>query len=162
LEQPQRQPAEGAIRPDHGRVASIACCTIGSWRSDDPWRRAKSATWARVSAAVVAARSRATLDVDVRRLLCDCSQPMLYIASSKDEVISRRNLEDLPVTETSTLDEAIGLMLLRHLRHLPILSREGKVLGLLSIRALLEEKVQDLSREVISLEQYMANDGPGG
>jgi hypothetical protein len=36
------------------------------------------------------------------------------------------------------------------------------VLGLLSIRALLEERLEDLSREVSSLEQYMANDGPGG
>jgi hypothetical protein len=26
----------------------------------------------------------------------------------------------------------------------------------------LEDKVDDLSREVSSLEQYMANDGPGG
>lgn len=66
------------------------------------------------------------------------------------------------VTEASTPDEAISIMLVRHLRHLPVLSRDGTVLGLLSIRALLEEKVQDLSRAVTSLEQYMANDGPGG
>jgi hypothetical protein len=36
------------------------------------------------------------------------------------------------------------------------------VLGLLSIRALLEERLEDLSRDVSSLEQYTANDGPGG
>jgi CBS domain-containing protein len=66
------------------------------------------------------------------------------------------------VTDTCTTDEAINVMLVGHLRHLPILGGDGKVLGLLSIRALLEEKVDDLSREVSSLEQYMANDGPGG
>jgi CBS domain-containing protein len=66
------------------------------------------------------------------------------------------------VTDTCTTDEAINVMLVGHLRHLPILGDDGKVLGLLSIRALLEEKVDDLSREVSSLEQYMANDGPGG
>jgi hypothetical protein len=48
------------------------------------------------------------------------------------------------------------------LRHLPILGSDGKVLGLLSIRALLEDKFDELNREVSSLEQYMANDGPGG
>jgi CBS domain-containing protein len=66
------------------------------------------------------------------------------------------------VTDTCTPDEAINVMLVGHLRHLPILGGDGKILGLLSIRALLEEKVDDLSREVSSLEQYMANDGPGG
>jgi len=66
------------------------------------------------------------------------------------------------VTDTSSPDEAINVMLVEHLRHLPILGSDGRVLGLLSIRALLEDKVDDLSREVSSLEQYMANDGPGG
>jgi CBS domain-containing protein len=66
------------------------------------------------------------------------------------------------VTDTSSPDEAINVMLVEHLRHLPILGSDGKVLGLLSIRDLLEDKVDDLSREVSSLEQYMANDGPGG
>lgn len=66
------------------------------------------------------------------------------------------------VTDDCTPDEAIGLMLDGHLRHLPILGSDGKVLGLLSSRALLEDKVQDLSYEVSSLEQYLANDGPGG
>jgi CBS domain-containing protein len=66
------------------------------------------------------------------------------------------------VTEASTPEEAISVMLDEHLRHLPILGSDGRVLGLLSIRALLEGKMHDLSREVNSLEQYMANDGPGG
>jgi CBS domain-containing protein len=66
------------------------------------------------------------------------------------------------VTDTCTPDEAINVMLVGHLRHLPILGSDGRVLGLLSIRALLEAKFDDLSREVSSLEQYMSNDGPGG
>jgi len=68
----------------------------------------------------------------------------------------------MTVTEASTHDEASKLMLVERLRHLPILSSDGKVLGLLSIRALLEERLEDLHREMSSLEQYMANDGPGG
>jgi len=66
------------------------------------------------------------------------------------------------LTDDSAVDEAIDMMLVGHLRHVPIVGRDGGVLGLLSIRALLEDKVDDLSREVIALEQYMANDGPGG
>jgi CBS domain-containing protein len=66
------------------------------------------------------------------------------------------------VTDASTPEDAIEVMLNGHLRHVPILARDGRVLGLLSIRALLEDKVDNLSREVSSLEHYMANDGPGG
>jgi CBS domain-containing protein len=66
------------------------------------------------------------------------------------------------VTEECTREEAIGVMVDGHLRHLPILGSDGKVLGLLSILALLEDRMQDLSQEMSSLEQYMANDGPGG
>ena len=68
----------------------------------------------------------------------------------------------MTVTEASTHEEASTVMLAEHLRHLPILDSHGKVLGLLSMRALLEERLEDLSRSVSSLEQYMANDGPGG
>ena len=66
------------------------------------------------------------------------------------------------VTEAAGPEEAIGVMLTGHLRHLPILGNDGRVSGLLSIRALLEDRMDDLSREVSSLEQYIANDGPGG
>jgi len=66
------------------------------------------------------------------------------------------------LTADSSPDEVIEVMLVGHLRHVPVLAKDGRVLGLLSIRALLEDKVHDLSREVHALEQYMANDGPGG
>ena len=68
----------------------------------------------------------------------------------------------MTITEASTCEEASAVMLLGHLRHLPIIAGDGKVVGLLSMRALLEERLHDLSQEVSSLEQYMANDGPGG
>jgi CBS domain-containing protein len=66
------------------------------------------------------------------------------------------------LSDDSSPDEVIEVMLVGHLRHVPVLANDGRVLGLLSIRALLEDKVHDLSREVHALEQYMANDGPGG
>jgi CBS-domain-containing membrane protein len=53
-------------------------------------------------------------------------------------------------------------MLERHFRHLPVADDGGRLLGILSIRNLLEWRVDDLSRELESLEQYVSNDGPGG
>jgi len=58
--------------------------------------------------------------------------------------------------------EALTTMLERHFRHLPVADDNGKLLGILSIRNLLEWRVEDLSRELESLEQYVSNDGPGG
>jgi CBS domain-containing protein len=58
--------------------------------------------------------------------------------------------------------EALTTMLERHFRHLPVADDSGKLLGILSIRNLLEWRVDDLSRELESLEQYVSNDGPGG
>ncbi len=58
--------------------------------------------------------------------------------------------------------EALSTMLERHFRHLPVADDNGKLLGILSIRNLLEWRVEDLSHELDSLEQYVSNDGPGG
>jgi len=58
--------------------------------------------------------------------------------------------------------EAMDLMLERHLRHLPIIGEGGQLLGMLSIRGLLQDRVEDLHRELNSIDQYLLNDGPGG
>jgi CBS domain-containing protein len=76
-----------------------------------------------------------------------------------------RDLMTTPV-EMATLGtgpgEALSTMLERHFRHLPVADDNGKLLGILSIRNLLEWRVDDLRRELESLEQYVSNDGPGG
>src|SRR5580704_2780897 len=78
---------------------------------------------------------------------------------------SVRDLMTTPV-EMATLGtgpgEALGIMLERHFRHLPVADDRGRLLGILSIRNLLEWRVDDLSRELEALEQYASNDGPGG
>ena len=65
-------------------------------------------------------------------------------------------------TRSTGAGEALTTMLERHFRHLPVADDNGKLLGILSIRNLLEWRVDDLSRELESLEQYVSNDGPGG
>jgi CBS domain-containing protein len=57
---------------------------------------------------------------------------------------------------------AMATMIERHYRHLPVVDDNARLLGILSIRNLLEWRVDDLTQELDSLEQYVANDGPGG
>lgn len=59
-------------------------------------------------------------------------------------------------------EEALNFMLEHHIRHLPIVGSDGTLKGMLSIRNLLEHMVEDLQRELHSLDQYLLNDGPGG
>jgi len=68
---------------------------------------------------------------------------------------------ELATAETSS-SEALVTMVERHFRHLPVVDNNGKLLGVLSIRNLLEWRIEDLSRELESLEQYVSNDAPGG
>jgi CBS domain-containing protein len=70
-----------------------------------------------------------------------------------------------PVETTSddtTEEEALTRMIQQHVRHLPIVGKDGQLLGMLSIRNVLEHQVDILSRELHSLGEYLANDGPGG
>lgn len=66
------------------------------------------------------------------------------------------------IPEDLTAEEAFNQMVDRHMRHLAIVSEDGELLGMLSIRNLLEHLVDDLRRELNSLDQYISNDGPGG
>jgi CBS domain-containing protein len=47
-------------------------------------------------------------------------------------------------TEETTPSEALQVMLERHYRHMPIVDNHGKVLGICSIRNILEARVDDL------------------
>jgi CBS domain-containing protein len=51
-------------------------------------------------------------------------------------------------TEETTAAEAFKVMLERHYRHLPIVDDHGKVLGILSIRNILEARIDDLLEEL--------------
>lgn len=89
----------------------------------------------------------------------------MALSHTDPKVTSIRELMTTPV-EMATLStgagEALSIMLERHFRHLPVADDNGKLLGILSIRNLLQWRVDDLSRELESLEQYVSNDGPGG
>jgi CBS domain-containing protein len=76
-----------------------------------------------------------------------------------------RELMTTPVemaTQETGPGEAMATMVERHFRHLPVADDNGKLLGILSIRNLLEWRIDGLTQELDSLEQYVSNDGPGG
>lgn len=50
-------------------------------------------------------------------------------------------------TEETTPTEALRVMLERHYRHMPVVDERGRVLGILSIRHILEARIDDLLQE---------------
>ena len=66
------------------------------------------------------------------------------------------------IFDDTTEEDALVHMLERHVRHFPIVARDGSLKAMLSIRNVLEHRVDELARELHSLDQYLSNDGPGG
>jgi CBS domain-containing protein len=58
--------------------------------------------------------------------------------------------------------EALTLMMDRNFRHLPIVDSQGTLLGMLSLRGLLQHRTEELTHELDSLEAYFSNDSIGG
>lgn len=61
----------------------------------DPFRQAKSETWRRISARVLAKRVREVMKVDAREALRACRQPVLYLAASRDGIVPRRCIDEI-------------------------------------------------------------------
>jgi CBS domain-containing protein len=107
----------------------------------------------------------------------DSEQRVAGIFTERDVLrklaLSGRDLEQVPVREVMTTPvematlstragEAMATMVERHFRHLPVVDDQGKLLGMLSIRNILQWRIDDLTQELDSLSQYVSNDGPGG
>jgi len=66
------------------------------------------------------------------------------------------------IGRNSSPDDALKMMFDKHIRHLPVVNNDGTLAGMLSIRNLLHEKVEDLTDQLDSLEAYFTADGAGG
>jgi CBS domain-containing protein len=66
------------------------------------------------------------------------------------------------VAADTSPNEALSQMLEQHIRHLPITEANGRILGMLSIRNLLQRRVEDLSHELEAVDAYLTADGIGG
>ncbi len=58
--------------------------------------------------------------------------------------------------------EAFEYMTERHFRHMPIVDEEGNLLGMLSVRHLMQKIVEVLAHELEGLNSYICADGIGG
>jgi CBS domain-containing protein len=67
-----------------------------------------------------------------------------------------------PIRYDAEVADALQLMVDRHFRHLPVVDADGKMLGMLSMRHAMRERIETLKDEVGSLEGYISSDGPGG
>jgi CBS domain-containing protein len=70
--------------------------------------------------------------------------------------------ECISAKKDMSMGEALLLMTERHFRHLPVVDDEERVLGLLSIRNLLQNRVDKLSQELDSVVAFFTSDSGGG
>lgn len=61
-----------------------------------------------------------------------------------------------------TINDAIEFMTDKHFRHLPITDHLGRLQGMLSVRHLMRNLVENLSHELEGLNAYISVDGSGG
>jgi CBS domain-containing protein len=66
------------------------------------------------------------------------------------------------VKENTSSRQALELMHEGRFRHLPLVDDAGQVLGMLSVRDLLRDRIGELDQENEGLMSFISADGPGG
>ena len=75
-----------------------------------------------------------------------------------DEVMTT---DIIKVEDTVDARDAVQTMVDGRIRHLPVVTDENKIVGVLSLRYLLHDRIKELLEECNSLEAYL-NDAQGG
>jgi CBS domain-containing protein len=68
----------------------------------------------------------------------------------------------LTVPVDTTVEEAASLMREHHIRHLCVVNHRGELVGMLALRYLLYDLLDQMERKVTDLEGFVMADGPGG
>jgi CBS domain-containing protein len=66
------------------------------------------------------------------------------------------------ITDASTVVHALEMMHQGRFRHLPLVDDAGQVIGMLSVRDLLRDRVGELALENADLVAFISTDGSGG
>ena len=81
---------------------------------------------------------------------------------------AKTRVGDVMVTDVHTLrrtarrSQALETMIAGKFRHMPVTEEDGTLLGMLSLRRLLQHQMERLKDQVSSLEGWLSADGPGG
>ena len=68
----------------------------------------------------------------------------------------------LSVSVNTTVDAAAALIRKHHIRHLVVLDEHDQLVGMLALRYLLYDLMDDMERNVSDLMGHIMTDGPGG
>jgi CBS domain-containing protein len=66
------------------------------------------------------------------------------------------------ITDEHSIESALEIMHRQKFRHLPLVDARGQVIGMVSMRALLRDRVGELSQKNADLLSFISADGPGG
>ena len=81
---------------------------------------------------------------------------ILHGKSSKETLVSEIMSEKVAyVTLSATVDECMALMTEKHFRHLPVLSEDGEVIGIVSIGDLVKATISNQQFLISQLEHYI-------
>ncbi|MCH2219550.1 MAG: CBS domain-containing protein [Dechloromonas sp.] len=88
----------------------------------------------------------------------DYARKIILQGKSSKETLVREIMSDRVayVTPGTTLDECMALMTEKRFRHLPVLSEDGSVTGMISIGDLVKETISDQKFLIDQLERYIA------
>ncbi len=130
---------------------------------------AKQATVLDAVRAMVEARVGATVVLEDDRLIGvfterDVTARVVFkgLDPTKTTVAEVMTRSVVTVREDADRSSVLKLMTEHHIRHLPVVDAEGRVLTMLSMRHLLRAEVQDLRQTVWELVAENTIDAPGG
>src|SRR5207244_1315365 len=121
--------------------------------------------------------SRKMIDEKVGALLVLEGDRLVGIVSERDivarVVVKERDAEKTLVSEVMTADvrtvsegasllSALEVMHEGRFRHLPVVDGAGKVIGMLSVRDVLRDRLGELSLKNTDLVNFISTDGSGG
>lgn len=89
----------------------------------------------------------------------DYARKIILQGKASKETLVRDIMSDKVayVTPASTLDECMALMTEKHFRHLPVITDDGAVVGMVSIGDLVKETISSQQFLIAELERYIAS-----